>query len=52
VGPVEKVAEYVQNYIEAGGSKFVLRPMCSAEETLEQLDILGEELLPMFPLKK
>jgi len=52
VGPVEKVAEYVQNYIEAGGSKFVLRPMCSADETMEQLEILGEELLPMFPLKK
>ena len=52
VGPVEKVAEYVQSYIEAGGSKFVLRPMCSADETMEQLEILGEELLPMFPLKK
>ena len=52
VGPVEKVAEYVQNYIDAGGSKFVMRPMCSAEETMEQLEILGEERLPMFPLKK
>ena len=29
-----------------------MRPMCPAEETMEQLEILGEELLPMFPLKK
>jgi probable F420-dependent oxidoreductase len=52
VGPVEKVAEYVQRYIDAGGSKFVMRPLCSADETMEQLDILGEELLPMFPIKR
>ncbi|MEE8465308.1 MAG: LLM class flavin-dependent oxidoreductase [Dehalococcoidia bacterium] len=51
VGPVEKVAEYIQTYIEAGGSKFVMRPMCSADETMEQLDILGEELLPQFHKK-
>ncbi|MEC8855877.1 MAG: LLM class flavin-dependent oxidoreductase, partial [Chloroflexota bacterium] len=52
VGPVEKVAEMIRSYIEAGGSKFVVRPLCSAEETMEQLDILGEELLPMFPLER
>jgi len=52
VGPVEKVAEYVQRYIDAGGSKFVMRPLCPADETMEQLDILGEELLPMFPIKR
>jgi hypothetical protein len=48
VGPVEKVAECVQSYIDAGGSKFVMRPMCPADESMEQLQILGEELLPQF----
>jgi hypothetical protein len=29
-----------------------MRPLCPADETMEQLDILGEELLPMFPIKR
>ena len=48
IGPVEKISEYVQRYIDAGGSKFVMRPMCPADETMEQLQILGEELIPEF----
>ncbi len=48
VGPVERIAEFVHRYIESGASKFVVRPLCAAEETMEQLDILGEELLPQF----
>lgn len=48
VGPVERIAEYIQRYVVSGASKFVMRPMCPAEETMEQLDILGEELLPHF----
>ena len=52
VGPVEKVAEMIQSYVDAGGSKFVVRPLCPAEESMEQLDMLGEDLLPMFPIKR
>ena len=52
VGPVDKVAEMIQSYVDAGGSKFVVRPLCPAEESMEQLDILGEDLLPMFPIKR
>ena len=48
VGPVDRIAEFVNRYIESGASKFVVRPLCQAEETMEQLDILGEELLPQF----
>ena len=48
VGPVDRIAEYIQQYIQAGASKFVMRPLCTGDETMEQLDILGEELLPHF----
>ena len=48
VGPVDRIAEYIHSYVESGASKFVVRPLCPADETMEQLDILGEELLPQF----
>ncbi len=48
VGPVDRIAEHIQRYIGAGASKFVMRPMCTGKETMEQLDILGEEILPLF----
>ena len=48
VGPPERIAETIQRYIDAGASKFVVRPLCPAEETMEQLDIMGQEVLPQF----
>ena len=48
VGPAERVAEYIHRYVAAGASKFVVRPLCPADETMEQLNLLGEELLPEF----
>ena len=48
LGPSEVIVETIQGYIDAGASKFVLRPLCPAEETMEQLDILGSEVLPLF----
>ena len=48
VGPPERVAEVIRRYIDAGASKFVVRPLCPAEETMEQLDIMGCEVLPQF----
>ena len=50
VGPAEKVVESIHRYIEAGACKFVVRPLCPAEQTLEQLEVLGSEVLPQFPL--
>ena len=48
VGPPERIAEVIQRYIDAGASKFVVRPLCPADETMEQLDMLGSEILPQF----
>ena len=48
LGPPERIAEVIKQYIDAGASKFVLRPMCPAEETIEQLDMMGSEVLPQF----
>jgi hypothetical protein len=47
-GPVEHIAEMINKYAEAGAYKFVVRPLCSADETMEQLEIMGSEVLPMF----
>ena len=48
LGPVQRIAEVINDYAQAGASKFVVRPMCPAEETMEQLEIMGSEVLPMF----
>ena len=48
LGPPELIVEVIQRYIDAGASKFVVRPMCPADETIEQLDIMGSEILPQF----
>ena len=48
LGPAERIAETIQTYVDAGASKFVVRPLCSAHETTEQLDILGRDVLPHF----
>ena len=48
VGSTEQVAQIIQRYIDAGAYKFVVRPLCSAEETVEQLEIMGTEILPQF----
>ena len=48
LGPAERITETIQRYVDAGASKFVVRPLCRAEETIEQLDILGRDVLPQF----
>lgn len=48
LGPSEAISETIQRYVDAGASKFVMRPLCQAEETMEQLDMLGTEVLPQF----
>jgi probable F420-dependent oxidoreductase len=51
VGSTEHVAKMIQGYIDAGAQKFVVRPLCPADETIEQLKIMGRDILPNF-LKK
>ena len=48
VGPAEQVIRTIQGYIDAGAEKFVVRPLCPAGETIEQLEIMGKEILPNF----
>ena len=48
LGPPERIAEVIQRYIDAGASKLVVRPLCQGNETMEQLDIMGSEVLPQF----
>lgn len=50
IGPAEKIIETIHRYVEAGAHKFVVRPLCPAEETMEQLEIMGREVVPHFPL--
>jgi len=47
-GPPEVLALKIQEYVEGGGSKFVLRPLCPPEQMLDQLSHLAEEVIPAF----
>ena len=51
VGTPEDIAGMIQRYVDAGAFKFVVRPLCPANETMEQLDLLGKEVLPLFHKK-
>jgi probable F420-dependent oxidoreductase len=48
VGTTEQIAEMIQAYVEAGASKFVVRPLCPGDESIEQLERMGQEVLPLF----
>jgi alkanesulfonate monooxygenase SsuD/methylene tetrahydromethanopterin reductase-like flavin-dependent oxidoreductase (luciferase family) len=48
LGTIEQVAETIQRYIDAGAYKFVVRPLCPGDESMEQLEIMGQEILPLF----
>lgn len=48
VGSAAACRELVQRFIEAGASKFVMRPVCPPDQTFTQLDLLAEEVLPAF----
>ena len=48
LGTPDEISQTIERYIEAGATKFVVRPLCSAEQAIEQLDLLGKEVLPRF----
>jgi alkanesulfonate monooxygenase SsuD/methylene tetrahydromethanopterin reductase-like flavin-dependent oxidoreductase (luciferase family) len=48
VGSAEWVAEIIQQYIDAGVSKFVVWPLYPGHETMKQLAIMGEAIVPVF----
>src|SRR6266511_1694815 len=45
-GPVEVLASRIEEYAKAGGSKFILRPLCPPERMLEQLAVASEHVIP------
>ena len=48
LGSPDQVSETIQRYVEAGAHKIVVRPLCPADESMEQLEIMGSEILPHF----
>ena len=47
-GTPEDVAELIDRYVDAGATKFVARPACPPELMTEQLQVLGQEVLPKY----
>ena len=47
-GPPDEVRKLIDEYVEAGATKFVARPACPPELMSEQLDILGREVVPAY----
>jgi probable F420-dependent oxidoreductase len=47
-GPAALLRERLEEYAAAGGSKFIVRPMCPPDRMLEQLQQLAEEVVPGF----
>ena len=45
-GPPALVLERLDEYVRAGASKFILRPMCPPERMLDQLAQLASEVVP------
>lgn len=47
-GPAGALIEKVEEYVKAGASKFILRPLCPPDRMLEQLALVGEQVCPEF----
>jgi probable F420-dependent oxidoreductase len=47
-GPVGRLLEKVEEYVKAGASKFILRPLCPPDRMLEQLASVAEHVCPEY----
>lgn len=47
-GPPDTLIKLLSEYIEAGATKFALRPACPPEMTYQQMELLGEHIIPSF----
>lgn len=47
-GPAERLIEKVEEYVKAGASKFILRPLSPPDRMLEQLALVAERVCPEF----
>jgi alkanesulfonate monooxygenase SsuD/methylene tetrahydromethanopterin reductase-like flavin-dependent oxidoreductase (luciferase family) len=48
VGPAEACIEKILSFVEAGCSKFVLRPACPPNQVLDQIELYARKILPHF----
>jgi len=47
-GPPEVLAAKIEQYVKAGASKFILRPLCPPDRMLEQLAQIAEHVVPTY----
>ena len=47
-GPPDILIELLDNFIEAGATKFTLRSACPAEMTFDQMRLLGKDIVPRY----
>ncbi|HSB43252.1 MAG TPA: TIGR03619 family F420-dependent LLM class oxidoreductase [Methylomirabilota bacterium] len=47
-GPVDRLRDRVEEYVKAGASKFILRPLCPPALMLDQLGRVAEGVCPEF----
>ena len=47
-GPPEVLSNLIDKYIEAGATKFALRPACPPEMTHQQMEMLGNHIIPRY----
>lgn len=48
LGTAEDIAGLIQDYVDAGASKFVLRACCPPDQTLAQNERVAREIAPIF----
>ena len=48
LGQPEQIRDTIQQYLDAGASKFVVRPSCDPKDAMAQLELFGKEVLPYF----
>ncbi len=48
VGPAEECIATIQKFVEAGCTKFVLRPSCPPDLVMGQIELYGKTILPYF----
>ena len=47
-GAADRVRELIDEYIDAGATKFVARPACPPEMMTDQLEALGSDVIPNY----
>ena len=47
-GPVGRLLKKVEEYVKAGASKFILRPLCPPERMLEHLGLVADHVCPEY----